>query len=323
MTKTFIPTACVECHMSALLTTLGPISREEIDLLLPHEHVIADLGPMEEANWKDATAAEVLELIGPEIERAKAAGIDAFVECTPEGTGRRVDIDLAVSEATDFPIIVPTGIYQEPKIPQWARDASVEELTEWMIGELTDEIEDTGVRAAWIKVSTDDEDPEGLSVDEEKILRAAAQAGLETGAVIGSHTLHGSVLHQQLDIVEEAGYTADRFIWIHAQAEDDLTQHERAADRGAFVEYDWIGGEDQDDQTYIDRIEHMTERGYTENLLLSQDRGYYDPSEPGGGGADPYTYIVEEFLPKLRASPVDDDAIDTIVYENPFDAYER
>jgi len=309
--------------MSALITTQGTFSRDEIDLLLPHEHVFVDLGPMEEANWKDAEAESVIDRIGPEIERATDAGIDALVECTPEGVGRRVDIDLAVSEATDFPIVVPTGIYQEPNIPQWAREMSVDELTDWMLAELTEGIDDTGVRAAWIKVSTDDDDPDGLSPDEEKILRAAARAGAETGAVIGSHTLHGDVVDQQLDIIEAEGYDPSRFIWIHAQAEADLDSHERAAERGAFVEYDWIGGHDQDDQTYIDLVAHMTERGYADHVLLSQDRGYYNPSEPNGGDIDPYTYIVEEFLPKLRASSVDDAAIDTIVHENPFDAYSR
>jgi phosphotriesterase-related protein len=309
--------------MTKLITTQGAFERDEIDLLLPHEHIFADLGPMEEENWKDAEPEAVIDLIGPEIERAKEAGIDALVECTPEGVGRRVDIDLAVSEATDFPVVVPTGIYQEPNIPQWAREMTVDELYEWMLDELTDEVEDTGVQAAWIKVSTDDDDPEGLSDDEEKILRAAARAGAETGAVIGSHTLHGNVAHQQLDVIEEEGYDPSRFIWIHARAEEALDYHERAAERGAFVEYDWIGGHDQEDQTYIDLVEHMTERGYTDNVLLSQDRGYYDPSQPDGGGADPYTYIVEEFLPKLRATDVGDAAIDKIVHENPLDAYCR
>ncbi|WP_229770510.1 phosphotriesterase [Halorhabdus sp. CBA1104] len=309
--------------MGKLSTTQGTIDRDEIGLLVPHEHIFADLGPMEAENWKDTDPEAVIELIGPEIERAKEAGIDALVECTPEGVGRRVDIDLAVSEATDFPVVVPTGIYQETSIPQWAREMGVAELTEWMLDELTNEIEDTGVRAAWIKVSTDDDDPEGLSDDEEKILRAAARAGAETGAVIGSHTLHGNVAHQQLDIIAEEGYDPSRFIWIHARAEENLDYHERAAKRGAFVEYDWIGGHDQDDQTYIDLVEYMTERGYTDNILLSQDRGYYDPSQPDGGEVDPYTYIVEKFLPKLRAANVPDAAIDTIVHENPLDAYCR
>jgi len=308
--------------MATLYTTTGEYARDDLGLVLPHEHVFVDLGPMEEANWEDAEAESVIEQIGPMIERAREAGVTALVECTPEGVGRRVDIDLAVSEATDFPVVVPTGVYQEPSIPEWVRDASEDDLYDWMVEELTEGVGDTGVRAAWIKVSTDDDDPTGLSDDEAKILRAAARAGAETGAVIGSHTLHEDVVHQQLDLIEDAGYTAEQFIWIHSQAEP-VEAHERVAERGAWIEYDWIGGDDQDDERYVDLIQHMLDAGYEDRLLLSQDRGWYDPSEPDGGETKEYTYLVDEFLPMLREAGLDEATIERLTHDNPFDAYAR
>ncbi|MEF8851484.1 MAG: esterase [Haloarculaceae archaeon] len=302
-------------------TTQGAFGREDLGLILPHEHVFVDLGPMEAEHWRDADPADVVDVMAPEIERARDAGVTALVEATPEGVGRRVDVDLAVSEATDFPIVVPTGVYQEPSIPQWVRDATEDELLEWLLEDLTEGVGDTGVRAAWIKVSTDDDDPDGLSPDEEKVLRAAGRAGAETGALIGSHTLYGGLVHRQLDVVESAGYSADRFVWVHAQA-DDLEYHREVADRGAYVEYDWIGGDDQDDADYLDRVEAMVADGYADRLLLSQDRGWYDPSEPGGGDQRPYTYLPEEFLPKLR-DRLDDAMVRRITHDNPFEAYAR
>ena len=62
--------------------------------------------------------------MAPEIERIKALGFSALVECSTVGVGRRADLDRAVSEATDFPILVPTGIYREPWVPPFG--ASVE-----------------------------------------------------------------------------------------------------------------------------------------------------------------------------------------------------
>lgn len=309
--------------MPELITTRGTFTREELGLILPHEHVFTDLGPMEAANWRGAEPDEVVDAVSPEIERAKAAGVTALVECTPEGVGRRVDVLEAVSAATEFPIVVPTGVYQEPRIPDWVREASEDELAEWMCTELTDGADGTDVRAAWIKVSTDDDDPDGIADSEEKILRAAARAGTATGAVIGSHTLSGDVVHQQLDVIEDAGYSPERFIWIHAQAEPNRDIHAEVADRGAFVEYDWIGGEDQSDETYLDHVEAALEGGYADNLLLSQDRGWYDPSEPGGGTFRPYTYLVEEFLPKLETRGIDESTVRRLTRDNPFDAYAR
>ena len=304
-----------------LYTTLGPFERADLGLILPHEHVFVDLGPMAAENWRDADPEDVVAVMAPEIVRAREAGVTALVEATPEGVGRRVDVDLAVSEATDFPVVVPTGVYQEPSIPDWVRESSEDELFEWLLADLTEGVDETGVRAAWIKVSTDDDDSEGLSPDEEKVLRAAARAGAETGALIGSHTLYGDLVHRQLDVIEEEGHSGERFVWIHAQA-DDLEANLAVADRGAYVEYDWIGGEDQDDTDYLDRVEAMVEAGHTDRLLLSQDRGWYDPSEPGGGDQRPYTYLTEEFLPKLRER-LDDATVRKLTHDNPFDAYAR
>ena len=179
----------IEENMKQLITTLGSKSADELGLILPHEHIFVDLGPIEEANYRAAQAAEVIAVMAPQIEAIKKQGITALVECTPEGVGRRADIDRAVSEATDFPVVMPTGIYREPWVPQWAHEADEDALVEWLLTELTDEIGDTGVQAAWIKVSAGDD---GITPVETKILRAAARAGAETGAIIGSHTIRGT-----------------------------------------------------------------------------------------------------------------------------------
>jgi phosphotriesterase-related protein len=302
----------------ALLTTQGPFRADDLGLILPHEHVFVDLGPIEEANWRDAEAADVIELMGPEIEAAKAAGVTALVEATPMGVGRRADIVAAVSEATGFPIAMATGIYREPYVPDWAVEASEDELREWMVAELTEGIEETGIRAAWIKLSAN---AEGMTELEERILRAAAKAGAETGALIGSHTTAGEVVHDQLDVIADAGYDADRFVWIHTQAEDDDALHHEVAERGAWIEYDAIGG-GKPDSYYVDRIQAAIEAGYGDQVLLSMDRGWYDPSKPGGGQPDPYTYLPETFLPKLRDAVGEDEAR-RLTRENPHRAFSR
>jgi phosphotriesterase-related protein len=306
--------------MKQLITTLGPKSADELGLILPHEHIFVDLGPIEEANYRNATAADVIPVMAPQIEAIKAQGVTALVECTPEGVGRRADIDRAVSEATNFPVVMPTGIYREPWVPQWAQTAHEDELAEWLLGELTGEIADTGVQAAWIKVSAGDD---GITPVEAKILRAAARAGARTGAIIGSHTIRGRVVRDQLDIIEDAGYTADRFIWIHTQAEPDTSLHLEMAQRGAWLEFDAIGSDGFSDDYFIERILALLDAGFGEKLLLSHDRGWYDPSKPGGGVPNPYTVLVDRFLPKLRAAGVDQETVEQLTHRNPFNAYAR
>lgn len=289
-------------------------------MILPHEHVFVDLRTWDQPGYAQAEPADVIELVGPEIAKAQAAGVSAIVECSTVGVGRRADIDKAVSEATNFPIVVPTGIYREPWIPDWAHDASETKLREWMKAELLDEIEASGVQAGWIKLSAGDD---GMTECEAKVLRSAAAAGAAANAVIGSHTIRGQVVHEQLDIVEKAGYKPERFIWIHTQAEPDLDLHLEIARRGAWIEFDAVGGEEFEDDFYLERILRVLEAGFGHKLLLSHDRGWYDPALPGGGVPKPYTYLSERFLPKLRASGVDEATIQQLTCSNPFQAFAR
>ncbi len=305
--------------MKHLITTLGPKRADELGMILPHEHVFVDLRTWDKPGYAEAKAANVVALMAPEIERIKARGITALVECSTVGVGRRADLDRAVSEATGFPIVVPTGIYREPWVPPFAQEASEDVLAAWMLGELEGEIESSGVQAGWIKISAGDD---GITPLEEKILRAAARAGAKTNAVIGSHTIKGRVVMNQLDIIEAAGYTAERFISIHTQAEEDFAMHLAVARRGAWIEYDGIGGWGED-ETYIRNIHAILDAGLGGQLLLSQDRGWYDPALPGGGTPKPYTYLSDTFLPKLAASGVDAATIDMLTRDNPFRAFAR
>jgi len=306
--------------MSAITTTLGLLAADELGVILPHEHVFVDLRTWDQPGYSEADPADVLALMGPEIERARAAGVTAIVECSTVGVGRRADIDLAVSRATGFPLVVPTGIYREPWVPAWAHEWTEDALADWMLGELSGEIEGTGVRAGWIKLSGGDD---GLTATETKILRAAGRAARATNSVIGSHTIRGAVVTDQLAILESVGLGLDRFIWIHTQAEPDVELHLEMARRGAWIEYDAIGADDFEDAYFVERVQRTLEADLGGRLLLSQDRGSYDPAQPGGGVPRPYTYLNERFLPVLRDGGVSGEEIATLTQRNPFAAFAR
>jgi len=192
------------------------------------------------------------------------------------------------------------------------------ELYEWMLAELEGEIGDSGVQAAWIKVSAGDD---GITEQETKVLRAAVRAAKEVNAIIGSHTIRGRVVKDQLNIIESLGYTAERFLWIHTQAERDFDLHIEMAKRGAWIEYDNLGS--SEDDPHIENIQRVLDAGLGQQLLLSHDRGWYDPAQPGGGEPKPYTYLTETFIPKLRAAGIDDDWIRMLTQSNPFNAFAR
>ena len=302
----------------ALFTTLGPLTRDRLGAILPHEHVYVDLRTPQTPGYASGSADDVVRLMAPQIERIKVLGITALVECTTGGVGRRADFDLAVSRATNFPIVVPTGNYREPWIPDWVRTASEAELEAWMLRELTVRFDEADYRAGWIKLSAGDD---GITPLEAKILRAATRAAIATGAVIGSHTIKGRVVLDQLDIIAAEGGDVSRFISIHIQAEPDFALNLAVADRGAWIEYDNIGW--VDDEVLLPRVLGMLEAGRGAQMLLSHDMGWYDPAKPRGGTPKPYTHLSEVFLPKLRAAGVNDATIVQLTHNNPFEAFAR
>ncbi|MDP9380379.1 MAG: esterase [Chloroflexota bacterium] len=305
--------------MSHLITTLGPKSEDELGIILPHEHVFVDLRTWDLPGYGEADSEDVTRLMAPLIDDAQRAGVTAIVEPSTGGVGRRADILKAVSDATGFPLVAPTGFYREPWIPPWVHAASEEDLRDWMTGELTDSIERSGVQAGWIKLSAGDD---GLTPTETKLLRAAAAAGSAANATIGSHTIRGRVVRDQLDIIERAGYTAERFVWIHTHLEPDFELHLEMARRGAWVEYDGLG-DPADDEKFLHLITRMLDAGLGDRILLSHDRGWYDPAQPGGGQPKGYTYITERFLPRLPEAGIDDATITRLTHTNPFHAFAR
>jgi phosphotriesterase-related protein len=305
--------------MPHLITTLGPKRADELGMILPHEHVFVDLRTPDHPEHGQGDPDDVIRLMQPQLTAATEAGITAIVEPSTLGVGRRADILQAVSLATGFPFVAPTGIYREPWVPAWAQKASEDALYEWMRNELDGFIIGSNVQAGWIKLSAGDD---GLTPAETKILRAAARAARDTGAIIGSHTIRGRVVRDQLDILAQYGVPASRFIWIHTHVEPDFALHVEMARRGAWLEYDGITSPDSDEM-FIGRILDALHAGFSNQLLLSQDRGWYDPAQPGGGTPQPFTYIVDVFLPKLQAAGVDDATVRRLMQDNPFRAFAR
>jgi phosphotriesterase-related protein len=146
---------------------------------------------------------------------------------------------------------------------------------------------------------------------------------LEAGATIGSHTIRGRVVRDQLDILDEIGFPLQRFIWIHAHVEEDFELNLEMARRGVWIEYDNLGWEPEEDGKVVERVQKMIAAGLGGRVLLSHDMGWYDPAQPGGGIPQPFTYLSNTFIPRLRAAGVSAADLHLVTVENPFTAFAR
>jgi phosphotriesterase-related protein len=304
--------------MRVLVTTAGRLQRADVGLILPHEHIVTDLRTPDTPGHGRADRADVVAVMAPALRAARAAGVTALVEATPLGVGRRADLVTAAARAAGLPVVLATGVYREPWIPTHIARSGDDELVAWMTAELRENVDGSDVPAGWVKLSAGDD---GLTALETRILRAAAEAARQTGAAVGSHTIRGRVVLDQLAELAAVGFPADRFVWIHAQEERDLGVLHEVASTGVWLSLDNIGW--GDDDRHLELLTRLASAGLVHRLLVSQDRGWYDPGRPGGGELRPYDHLVTEFLPRLRAAGWDGTQIARLTVDNPFEAFAR
>jgi phosphotriesterase-related protein len=305
-------------YSAVIITTHGPIESDAAGLILPHEHIFTDLRGPTVPGYGEANAAEVVRVMKPLLLEAKQAGVQTIVECTTIGVGRNIPIMVRLARETGLHIVVPTGVYGRAHFaPKIYAEKSEDELARWMMMEIVLGIENSGIRAGFVKTAASENELKPL---EEKFLRAAGRASKQTGVAVASHTTNGKVAARQLDILDQIGVNPDRFIWVHAQAEKDAAYHHALAQRGAYIEFDSVGGSEAEDDKILKLIRALVETGLENKILISQDAGWYNPGQPEGGKKRGYASLTRNFIPKLKAAGFDEALVEKLTRENPFRA---
>jgi phosphotriesterase-related protein len=311
--------------MPSLQTIKGRVDATSLGFILPHEHLFVDLRGPNVPNYAQADPEIVAQVMRPYLAAIEAAGVTAFVDCAPVGVGRNVTVLQRLADITPIHIIAPTGRYREGFIPADLVGLSAEALADLWVSELTEGMEGTDSRAGFIKIAMSDNGPTALEMVS---IQAAVLASKQTGAVIASHTIGGVVARCELDILEKEGHDLRRFIWVHAHTEPDTAVHIKAAQRGAYVEFDAIGAENWHSQAkLLEAVLALLDAGYAEHILLSHDAGWYDPAQPDGqpkpNGIRGYTALSEQFIPLLKQRGVDDETIHLMTVTNPARAFAK
>jgi len=298
--------------LAKIQTILGDIDPKDIGLTLPHEHLFFDLRGPARPEGAYVDRREVVRVVLPSLLSLKEKGVSTLFECSTGGIGRDHLILHDLAKMSHINVVAPTGLYKEHFMPQWVKSKTVNQLTDWMSEEIQIGIGGTPMKAGFIKLAATGG---GLTALEEKVLRAAAKASERTGAAISDHTESGSILLQEVKVLRDEDFDLGKFVWVHAHAEPDIAHHIRAADIGINVEYDAIGG-DKPDEFFMDLVKKMASEGHEDKILLSQDAGGYNAAEPVGGKPRDLSYIVDRFIPKMKAEGMND-LIPTIMVDNP------
>jgi phosphotriesterase-related protein len=296
-------------------TVCGPIDPAELGPALTHEHILVDFVGADKVSRDRYDPEAVVARMLPYLKDLKAAGVEALFECTPDYLGRDPVLLRRLSIASGVKLITNTGLYKDPYLPQWAHEASAEDIAARWIEEATLGIGPERIRPGFIKIAANEGD---LTPIQRKIVRAAALASRATGLVIACHTTTAATALQELDILHDAGTPESRLIVVHADATPDLAIHAQIAARAAWLSYDGIR-----EGNARERVPFVLEalRRWPAQLLISQDAGWYHVGEPNGGDVVALDWLPRAFLPMLREAGLTSEQLDRLLVRNPAEAF--
>src|SRR5271169_6354976 len=180
--------------MAVVETVRGAIDVDRLGLTLMHEHVFVlseEIRQNYPAGWDED---ERVDDAIAKLNVLAGRGCQTIVDPTVLGLGRDIRRVRRVADGTGLNVIVATGLYTYDQVPAYfeyrlARHGSLDPLAQLFVGDITDGIAGTDIKAAFLKCAIDEP---GLTPGVERVLRAVARAHAETAAPIAVHTHPGS-----------------------------------------------------------------------------------------------------------------------------------
>ena len=305
--------------MAHVQTVHGAIDPADLGWALPHEHTQISLWQIP-GRWDYWQLTRDQPLIVEELAGFRDAGGKAIVDLTLPGIGRDPTWLREVAAATNLHVVMGCGWYRGAYYPAEARidRRSVDDLADELVAEATDGAGASDVRPGIIgEIGTD---KPWVSALEERVHRAAARAARRTGLAITTHAVLSPVGLDQLRIFEDEGADPTRIVIGHADSYPLLDHHLAIIERGANVEFDFLGmaftpTERLGEGRVVELVCELLARGHADHILLSQDVCHDSQLRHYEGNG--YTYLARMFLPRLRAAGVSDAEIETMTVANP------
>lgn len=269
------------------------------DITYIHEHMTIDLSGVK--NNIDCKLND-FEKTKKELLRLKELGVTRIVDVTNMGMGRNVEFITRLEKETGIEILMSTGYYKEPFFPKEVEKLNIEKLEEKLINDIKIGIDGTNKKATFIgEIGTGFEKMTSL---EEKVFIVASRVQKKTGVYISTHTSLGKLGHEQLDIIEKNGGNLEKVILGHTDLSKDIHYIETLLKRGVYISFDTIGKINYlSEEKRIEYIKYLCDRGWENKILLSVDLTRQSHLKENGGIG--YSYLLEEFVPKLLENGVE------------------
>jgi phosphotriesterase-related protein len=311
--------------MPMVETVRGPVDAGELGTTLMHEHVFI-LQPEALQNWGHVFGGgywdeqERLDDAVTKLRAVREAGIRTIVDPTVPGLGRYIPRLQRLNDAVDLNIVVATGVYAFLELPNFLAYRRVEAIAELFVRELREGIDDTGVKAAFLKCAVE---RHGVIGDVPRILAAIAAASLETGAPVMVHTnAEARTGLDALEVLTGHGVSPHQIVIAHAGDSNDLSYLRAIADAGAWLGCDRFGIEHFNPlPDRINTLLALLAEGYGDRIHLSHDAAcFFDfmVGDPAFAEEKPdYLLISHQVVPALLDAGVTQAQIEDMMVANP------
>jgi phosphotriesterase-related protein len=295
-----------------------------------HEHVFV-LTPDVQQNYPDEWGDEDRRVADAvtKLKALAAQGVRTIVDPTVIGLGRYIPrIQRIAEQVPELHIVVATGCYTFNDVPWYFRYRGPafstevpDPMVDLFVGDITDGIAGTGVKAAFFKCAIDQQ---GLTDGVARVMRAVGQAHRRTGAPITVHTHPGTrtgLAVKQL-LCDEEGVDPTRVVLGHSGDTSDADHLTELAEQGFILGMDRFGINVRTTfEARADIVVEMCRRGFADRMVLAHDAACYidwmDPNASAAMGQWHYLHIAEDVLPYLRDHGVTDDQLETMLVRTP------
>ena len=275
-----------------------------------HEHITIDLsGVKKDTDCQLDCYAETVA----EFKKLYEYGVRRIVDVTNDGMGRNPDYVSGVEKETGIRIVHSTGFYKEPFLPERLYGQTVQELADWMIGEIRNGI-DGGVKPGMIgEIGTS---KNTMTETEKKVFDASVIAAKETGLPIYTHTTLGTYAPEQAAYFKSTGLPMDRIVLGHLDLSGDLDYIRRVLDTGISIGFDTVGKNNYfPDAKRVEFLLALEAEGRLDQIVLSEDLTRKSHLKYKGGIG--YCYLFETFIPMAKEAGLKQESLDTMLIHNP------
>lgn len=315
--------------MKKIHTVCGEISTKELGCTLLHEHLVATDWNVRMGipGWLDFEA--VCREVGEKLRViSQQYGIHTIGDLSTWGLGRDVNIMRRISEISGVHVFCATGFYADDK--PFFRGASDETMLEYLMGEIHDGIQGTGIRPAVIKCATTEK---GVTPHNERQLWVCAKAQMASGLPLFTHTYpHNESGLKQQDVFEKAGVDLRHVVIGHCGDSNEIEYLEKILKRGSYIGLDRFGQDKHN--TFENRMAVLIEllkRGYIRQIIISHDHICYEnndkydrkPKVKMEDETIDLRYIHRFVIPRLKEAGFSDCDVEQLLVENPKDIFEK